>query len=79
MAFARFLIRLSIGGNLMEDEKIFEGWKEIMAAFGIRSKQTMKKKVRKYGIPILRVTRKPTISLKEVNEWRESKGKKLLP
>jgi hypothetical protein len=39
----------------------------------------MKKKVRKYSIPILRVARKPTISLQEVNEWRESKGKKPLP
>jgi len=62
----------------MDVEKIFEGWKEIMAAFGVRSKKTMKKKVRKYGIPILRLARKPTISLKEVNEWRESKGKKSL-
>jgi len=63
---------------MMDDEKIFEGWKEIMAAFGVRTKQTMKKKVRKHGIPILRVARKPTISLQEVNEWRESKGKKPL-
>ncbi len=62
----------------MDYEKIFTGWKEIMAIFGVRSKQTMKKKVRKYGIPILRVARKPTISLKEVNEWRESKGKQAL-
>ena len=62
----------------MDDEELFEGWKEIMAAFGVRSKKTMKKKVRKYGIPILRVVRKPTISLREVNEWRDSKGKKPL-
>jgi len=62
----------------MDDEKLLVGRKEIMAGFGVRSKKTMKKKVRKYGIPILRVARKPTISLKEVNEWRESKGKKLL-
>jgi hypothetical protein len=63
---------------MMDDEKIFEGWKEIMVAFGVRTKQTMKKKVRKHGIPILRVARKPTISLQEVNEWRASKGKKPL-
>jgi hypothetical protein len=63
----------------MDVEKIFVGWKEIMAAFGAGSKKTMKKKVRKDGIPILKVARKPTISIKEVNEWRESKGKKPLP
>ena len=63
---------------MMDDEKIFEGWKEIMAAFGVRSKQTMKRKVRKYSIAILRVARKPTISLQEVNEWRASKGKRPL-
>ena len=62
----------------MDDEKIFVGWKEIMVVFGIQSKHAMKKKVRKYGIPILRVARKPTISLKEVNEWRVSKGKQPL-
>jgi hypothetical protein len=56
-------------------KKIFEGWKEILVVFGVRSKKTMKKKVRKGGIPILRVAGKPTISLREVNEWRESKGK----
>jgi hypothetical protein len=63
---------------MLDDEKIFEGWREIMDAFGVRSKQTMKKKVRKYSIPILRVARKPTISLQEVNEWRASKGRKPL-
>ena len=63
---------------MIDDEKIFEGWREIMDAFGVRSKQTMKKKVRKYSIPILRVARKPTISLQEVNEWRASKGRKPL-
>ena len=62
----------------MGDEKILVGWNEIMAGFGVRSKKTMKKKVLKYDIPILRVARKPTISLEEVNEWREPKGKKPL-
>ena len=63
----------------MDDERIFEGWKEIMVVFGVRSKKTMKKKVHKNGIPILKVVGKPTISLREVNEWRESKGKQPLP
>jgi len=59
----------------MNDERIFDGWREIMGVFGVRSKKTMKKKVRKDGILVLRVAGKPTISLREVNEWRESKGK----
>lgn len=54
-------------------ENILVGWKEIMAAFGVHSKRTMKKKVLKYGIPILTVARKPTISIEEIEEWRESR------
>jgi hypothetical protein len=34
------------------------------------------KKVRKYGIPILRVARKPTISIDEIKEWRESRRRR---
>jgi hypothetical protein len=41
-------------------------------------KKDNEKKVLKDGIPILRVVAKPTISLREVNEWRESKGKQPL-
>jgi len=47
-----------------------------MAGFGVRSVKTMKKKVRKYGIPILSVARKPTISTDEIEEWRESKRRR---
>jgi hypothetical protein len=54
----------------MTPDDILVGWKEIMAAFGIRSRKTMKRKVRKHGIPILTVARKPTISLGEIEEWR---------
>ncbi len=57
-------------------EDILVGWKEIMAAFGIRSKKVMKKKVRKYGIPILEVARKPTISVDDIRKWRESKKRR---
>jgi hypothetical protein len=53
------------------NEEILVGWKEIMAAFGVRSKRTMKKKVRKHSIPILNVARKPTISINEVMKWRD--------
>ena len=55
---------------------ILVGWKEIMAGFGVRSVKTMKKKVRKYGIPILTVARKPTIPSDAITQWRESKRKR---
>jgi hypothetical protein len=58
------------------NEEILAGWKEIMAAFGVRSKKTMKKKVRKHSIPILSVARKPTISINEVKKWRELKKRR---
>ena len=59
------------------NEKIFVGWKEIMTAFGVRSKKTMKKKARKYSIPILTIARKPTISTDEVKQWRELKRRRV--
>ena len=59
----------------MDAETILVGWKEIMAAFGVCSKKTMKKKVRKYGIPVLTVARKPTISIQEVKQFKESREK----
>jgi hypothetical protein len=46
-----------------------------MAAFGVRSKSTTKRKVHKKGIPVLTVARKPTISAREVQEWREARKK----
>ncbi len=52
------------------------GWKEIMAAFGVRSLKTMKKKVKKYSIPVITVARKPTIYLEEVKEWKESRKRR---
>jgi hypothetical protein len=57
----------------MGKERLLVGWKEIMAAFGVRSLKTMKKKVKKYAIPIVTVARKPTVYLYEVNEWKESR------
>ena len=49
------------------------GWKEIMAAFSVRSLKTMKKKVKKYALPVITVARKPTIYLEEVKEWKRSR------
>lgn len=57
----------------MNGERLLVGWKEIMGAFGVRSLKTMKKKVKKYAIPVVTVARKPTIYLHEVKEWRESR------
>ncbi|MCJ7784649.1 MAG: hypothetical protein MUP41_12015 [Desulfobacterales bacterium] len=57
----------------MDGERLLVGWKEIMAAFNVRSLKTMKKKVKKYALPIVTVARKPTIYLHEVKEWRESR------
>ena len=42
-------------------EILLVGWKEIMAAFRVRSLKTMKKKVKKYGLPVVTVARKPTL------------------
>ncbi len=57
----------------MNSERLLVGWKEIMAAFGVRSLKTMKKKVKKYGIPIVTIARKPTIYLHQAEEWREAR------
>jgi hypothetical protein len=54
-------------------ETLLVGWKEIMAAFGVSSLKTMKKKVKKYSLPVVTVARKPTIYLEEVKEWKGSK------
>jgi hypothetical protein len=57
----------------MNGQRLLVGWKEIMAAFGVRSLKTMKKKVKKYAIPVVTVARRPTIYLEEVNAWREAR------
>ena len=54
-------------------ETLLVSWKEIMAAFGVRSLRTMKKKVKKYALPVITVARKPTIYFEEVKEWKESR------
>jgi len=52
-------------------ERLLVGWKEIMAAFGVRSLKTMKKKAKKYSIPVVTIAGKPTIYLEQVKEWKE--------
>jgi hypothetical protein len=58
-------------------ETLLVGWKEIMAAFGVRSLKTMKKKVKKYALPVITIARKPTIYLEEVKEWKESRKRRV--
>ena len=55
----------------MSSGTLLVGWREIMAAFGVRSLKTMKKKVKKYSIPVVTIARKPTIYLEQVKEWKE--------
>ena len=55
----------------MRSETLLVGWKEIMAAFGVRSLKTMKKKAKKYSIPVVTIAGKPTIYLEQVKEWKE--------
>jgi len=52
------------------------GWREIMAAFSVRSLKTMKKKVKKYAIPVITVAQKPTIYLEDVRQWKESRKRR---
>ncbi len=59
----------------MNSETLLVGWKEIMAAFGVYSLKTMKRKAKKYALPVITVARKPTIYLEEVREWKESRKK----
>ena len=56
----------------MNSGRLLVGWREIMAAFGVRSLKTMKKKVKKHSIPVVTIARKPTIYLEQVKEWKES-------
>ena len=55
----------------MSSERLLVGWREIMAAFGVRSLKTMKKKVNKHSLPVITNARKPTINFEEVKEWKE--------
>jgi hypothetical protein len=57
----------------MSSERLLVGWREIMAAFGVRSLKTMKKKVKKHSLPVVTVARKPTIYLEQVKKWKESR------
>ncbi len=46
----------------MIEQLILNGWKDICKAWGIKSVKTMKKKVKKYKIPLVWMDGKPTIS-----------------
>jgi hypothetical protein len=45
------------------------GWKDICEACGIRSKSTMKKKAKKYKMPLVTLDGHPTISKEALLLW----------
>ncbi len=50
---------------------ILSGWKEIALACGIKTRKTIKKKARKYHMPIVYLDRRPTITRKALEAWWE--------
>jgi hypothetical protein len=47
------------------------GWKEIAKALGIQTCKTVKKKAKKYKMPILYLDGRPTITTKALERWWE--------
>ena len=45
------------------------GWKEIARACGIKTCKTIKKKARKYGMPIVYMDGRPTVSERALLRW----------
>lgn len=55
-----------------EKQIILTGWKDICQALGIKSKKTMKKKAKKYQMPIKRMDGVPTISKFDLLQWHSN-------
>lgn len=53
----------------MVEQIILVGWKDICAACGVKSKKTMKKKAKKYHLPIKILNNKPEIPKFVLIEW----------
>jgi hypothetical protein len=51
---------------------IISGWKEIAFACGFKTRKTIKRKARKYKMPIVYMDRTPTITRKALEEWWEA-------
>ena len=60
------------GGRMSEDQIILSGWKDICKACGIKSKITMKRKAKKYRLPIKRTDGKPSITKGELLKWHNN-------
>lgn len=54
---------------MTEKQIILMGWKDICEACGIRSKSTMKKKAKKYKMPLVTLDGHPTISKEALLLW----------
>ena len=54
---------------MTENQIILTGWKDICQACGIKSKTTMKKKAKKYKMPIMFLDGRPAISKDALIEW----------
>jgi hypothetical protein len=55
----------------MKDKVILSGWKAIATACDFKTRKTIRKKAKKYGMPIIYMGRTPTISRKALEEWWE--------
>ena len=53
------------------------GWKDIAMACGIKTRKTIKKKAKKYNMPIAYMDKRPTITRKALEIWWEGLEKKL--
>lgn len=54
---------------MTENQVILMGWKDICEACGIKSIKTMKKKAKKYKMPLIRLDGKPSISKDSLLKW----------
>ena len=54
---------------MTEEIILLSGWKAIKTACGIKSKITMKRKAKKYKMPVKRMDGTPVISKQDLLEW----------
>jgi hypothetical protein len=57
---------------MTDNQGILTGWKEICAFCGIKSKVTMKRKAKKYKMPIQRTDGIPSIDKEELIKWHRN-------
>lgn len=64
---------------MVDNQIILTGWKDICGACGIKSKTTMKKKAKKYNMPITYMDGRPVISKEAIIEWWNIIEKRIHP